>query len=465
MAEPSGALLRAIPAVSEVLDSGPGRALAAEFGPGAVRFELRALLELVRSEIRGGRRQSVPPPAALAEELRGRLVRLARPEGRRAINATGILLHTGLGRAPLCSEATAALSGLGGYSLLQADPQSGERSLREEKVERLLVELTGCEAATVVNNNAAATMLVLSALAAGREAIISRGQLIEIGGAFRLPDVLARSGAIMREVGTTNRTHLRDYEAALSPATGAIIHVHTSNYRVRGFAGTPDIAELCTLGRRAGVPVIDDLGSGALVPLSTFGLPDEPLVSASLAAGANVACFSGDKLICGPQSGIICGRKAAVERIRKDPFARMFRVDKLTIAALEATLLHFLDGESWKCRLPLYRMMARPMDELRAQADGLAAALAGLPAVAAEAVEETAYLGSGSLPDQGLPTLALALRPEGLSAGALAVRLRTGLPSVFGRIRDGRLLLDMRTVFPEEAGDLAAALRRALGAP
>jgi L-seryl-tRNA(Ser) seleniumtransferase len=462
MAEPQDALLRGIPAVSDVLNSEPGAKLVAEFGAGLVKFELRALLDLLRTEVREGRRPTIPPLTELGEALGARLARLASPQGRRAINATGILLHTGLGRAPLCAEAVAALTGMGGYSLLQADPQSGERSLREEKVERLLMELTGCEAATVVNNNAAATMLVLAALCSGREAVISRGQLIEIGGAYRLPDVFARSGAVMREVGTTNRTHLRDYEAALSPETGAIVHVHTSNYRVRGFAGTPGVGELCALGRTRSVPVIDDLGSGALVPLSGFGLPDEPLVADSIAAGAEVACFSGDKLICGPQSGIICGRRSAIERIRKSPFARMFRVGKLTLAALEATLLHFLDGQSWRTALPLYRMMGRNLDELREQARAVAAELNGLAGVSAEAVEETAYLGSGSLPDQGLPTVALAVRSEALSAGALALRLRTGIPSVFGRIQDRRLLLDMRTVFPEEAEALGRALREVL---
>jgi L-seryl-tRNA(Ser) seleniumtransferase len=347
--------------------------------------------------------------------------------------------------------------------VLQADRETGARSLREEQVERLLVELTGCEAATVVNNNAAATMLALNTLAAGREVVVSRGQLIEIGGSYRLPDVMARSGATMREVGTTNRTHLRDYEAAVGEATGALIHVHTSNYRVRGFSGTPDVRELCALGRARSVPVIDDLGSGALVRLAEFGLADEPLVADSIAAGAELACFSGDKLICGPQSGIICGRRATVEKVRKNPFARMFRVGKLTLAALEATLVHFVNG-TWRTELPLYRLLSRRVEELESCAARLAAELGALPVLAVRFSAETAYVGSGSLPDEGLVGRAVALAPKKLSVDELARRLRAGSPAVFGRIAGGELILDMRTVFPDEFGALAARVREALAA-
>ena len=344
MGNPSVDLLRTIPSVTQVLTSEPGRELAREFGHGLTTFELRSFLDDLRRDIRGGAIESMLSLEQLADELRLRLARLSQAAGRRAINATGILLHTGLGRAPLCREAIDAIAACHGYSVLQASLESGDRSLREAAVQRILIELTGCEAATIVNNNAAATMLILNTLAAGKEVIISRGQLIEIGGSFRMTDVMAQSSATLREVGTTNRTHLRDYENAISDRTGAIIHVHTSNYRIRGFASTPDVPELVELGRRHNISVIDDLGSGALVPLREFGLTDEPLVRDSIAAGIDVACFSGDKLICGPQSGIICGRAAAIERIRKNPFARMFRVGKLTLAALQATLIHFLNA-------------------------------------------------------------------------------------------------------------------------
>jgi L-seryl-tRNA(Ser) seleniumtransferase len=290
--------------------------------------------------------------------------------------------------------------------------------------------------------------------------VVSRGQLIEIGGSYRLPDVMARSGAIMREVGTTNRTHLRDYETAVGEATGALIHVHTSNYRVRGFAGTPDLRQLCALGRSRSVPVIDDLGSGALVRLAEFGLGDEPLVAESIAAGAELACFSGDKLICGPQCGIVCGRRETVERLRRNPFARMFRVCKLTMAALEATLIHFVN-EDWREALPLYRMLARPVDELDSAAASLNAELTGVPGLAVRVSAETAYVGSGTLPDQGLPSRTVALAPSGLSVDEFARRLRSGSPAVFGRIAGGELLLDMRTVFPDEVAMLAARVREA----
>jgi L-seryl-tRNA(Ser) seleniumtransferase len=460
MKESSAELLRRIPQVGGFLDSPEGAALAAEFGAGLVKLELRSELEALRVGLRSAGHGEIPGAAELARRVRSRLVRLALPAGRRAINATGIILHTGLGRAPLCAAAAEAVAAMGRYSVLQADRETGSRSLREEKVERLLIELTGCEAAAVVNNNAAATMLALNTLADGREVVVSRGQLIEIGGSYRLPDVMARSGAIMREVGTTNRTHLRDYETAVGEATGALIHVHTSNYRVRGFAGTPDLRQLCALGRSRSVPVIDDLGSGALVRLAEFGLGDEPLVAESIAAGAELACFSGDKLICGPQCGIVCGRRETVERLRRNPFARMFRVCKLTMAALEATLIHFVN-EDWREALPLYRMLARPVDELDSAAASLNAELTGVPGLAVRVSAETAYVGSGTLPDQGLPSRTVALAPSGLSVDEFARRLRSGSPAVFGRIAGGELLLDMRTVFPDEVAMLAARVREA----
>jgi L-seryl-tRNA(Ser) seleniumtransferase len=461
MSENQQQLLRQIPSVSDFLQSAAGVRLTQSFGEGLLKLELRAALGELRSGLQSGRRDAIPETEELAALLRSRLEHAVGPEGRRVINATGILLHTGLGRAPLCSDALGSLAGAGRYSLLQNDPETGERSLREEKIERMLIALTGCEAATVVNNNAAATMLILNTLAEGREAIVSRGQLVEIGGAFRLPDVMARSGAIMREVGTTNRTHLRDYESALCEQTGTMVHVHTSNYRVRGFCGAPDVAELCELGKQRGVPVVDDLGSGALVPLSDFGLADEPLVADSIAAGSEAVCFSGDKLICGPQSGIICGRKETVARLRKNPLARMFRVCKLTIAALEDTLAHFLNG-TYRQQLPFYQMLCRPLSELDEAAGALAGGLEGLSTVEVVVSEEHAYIGSGSLPDQGIPSRAVALRPMSCSVDELARRLRTGKPGVFGRISEDRLLLDLRTTFPDELDALAGRVREAL---
>jgi L-seryl-tRNA(Ser) seleniumtransferase len=329
--------------------------------------------------------------------------------------------------------------------------------LREEKLEVLLRHLTGCEAATVVNNNAAASMLVLQELCAGREVIVSRGQLIEIGGAFRIPEVLRQSGATMVEVGTTNRTHLRDYAAAITPATGALLHVHTSNYRIRGFAGTPGIGELCALGRERSLPVIDDLGSGALVPLTEFGLDPEPLVSESLAAGATAVCFSGDKLICGPQAGLICGTAAVIDRIRRNPFARMFRVCKLTLAALETTLTHFVDG-SYRERLPFYRLLATPPAVLARRARALRRRLPAALAATVRIEAGESFVGSGSIPDTGIPTRVLVVPAPPRQAAHLATALRTGTPAIFCRIHDDALCFDLRTVAPADLAVLATRL-------
>ena len=487
-AHKSAGLLRQIPSVSDLLGSGPVAELAREFGEGAVKLELRALLDEKREAIRSGRLGGAPDAASLVPELERRLIRLTRPEGRAAINAAGILLHTGLGRAPLCKEAVEALSGCGGYTILQASIEAGGRSVREEKIEKLLVELTGCEAATVVVNNAAATMIILNTLAAGKEVVISRSQLVEIGGSFRMPDVMVRSGCVLREVGATNRTHLRDYRDAISMKTGAIMHVHTSNYRIRGFAGWPDVRELCELGGELGVPVIDDIGSGALVPLSRYGITDEPLVKDSIAAGTEVACFSADKLICGPQGGVICGSRRVIERIRKNPLARMFRTSKMELAALEATLLHFVNG-TYERALPFYQMLSQKVEELEARAGKLIAEIGTIPAAALSIEDDLSYVGSGSAPDEGIPTKvvrlvpASALRPveslrvvqeaerqaqgalsssKGGSVEKLARALRRNIPSVFARISGEAVLLDMRTVAPGEVEALARAVKAAL---
>jgi len=468
-------LLREIPSVSVLLASGPVAELAREFGEGAVKLELRALLDEKRDGIRAGRLDSAPDAASLVPELERRLIRLTRPDGRAAINAAGILLHTGLGRAPLCKEAVEALSGCGGYTILQTSIETGERSLREEKIEKLLVELTGCEAATVVNNNAAATMIILNTLAEGKEVVISRSQLVEIGGSFRMPDVMARSGCVLREVGTTNRTHLRDYRDAIGMKTGALMHVHTSNYRIKGFAGWPDVRELCALGGELGVPVIDDIGSGSLVPLSRYGITDEPLVKDSIAAGAEVACASADKLICGPQGGAICGSRRTIERIRKNPLARMFRTSKMELAALEATLLHFVNG-TYEQALPFYRMLSRKVEELEARARKLVAEIGEVKA-AVSTEDDLSYIGSGSAPEEGIPTKVVKLVPasalrqaqgalsssKGGSAEKLARALRRNIPSVFARISGEAVLLDMRTIVPDEVGPLARAVKAALG--
>jgi L-seryl-tRNA(Ser) seleniumtransferase len=460
----SNELFRAIPSVTVFLASQRGLALSAEFGEGAVKFELRDLLDQIRRDIRDGKVSDLPTIDALGELLRDRLNRLVRPAGRRAINATGILLHTGLGRAPLCDEAIEAMATCSHYLPLQASLDTGDRSLREEKIQRMLIELVGCQAATIVNNNAAATMLILNTLAAGKEVVISRGQLIEIGGSFRMTDVMAQSSATLREVGTTNRTHLRDYAGAINENTGAIIHVHTSNYRIRGFTGTPEVGELVELGRKHQIPVIDDLGSGALVSLKPFGLADEPLVRDSIAAGSDIVCFSGDKLICGPQSGIICGRKELIEKIRKNPYARMFRVCKLTLAGLEATLLHFINAPAYLEKIPFYRMLSRPIDELQRDAQTIATALGRIDGIEAAVGEDVAYVGSGSIPDEGVPTRVVRMTHRTTDVAELTRRLRRGIPSVFGRLQGRTLVLDTRTLFDGEVNLLIQAVTKAVGA-
>jgi L-seryl-tRNA(Ser) seleniumtransferase len=452
--------------MSRLLGTDAFAQLAGEYGPGLAKFQLREVLGACRAAVLAATRAEVPTVDALMAETRTQLLRVARPAGRDAINATGILLHTGLGRAPMCREAVDALARFDHYSLLQTDLADGGRGLREEKVERLLAAITGCEAVCVVNNNAAATMLVLTVLAAGREVVISRGQLVEIGGSFRIPDVMAASGALLREVGTTNRTHVRDYEAAIVDGrTAAILRVHTSNYRIRGFVAAPELTELVALAHSRGLPVIDDLGSGALVSLQRFGLPDEPLVQDSIAAGVDVCCFSGDKLISGPQAGIIAGKRSVIERMRKHPFARIARVCKMTLAALEATLCHFLDGASLWSAIPLYQMLGRAPDDLQRQAETLQARIGVVAGTDVQIVAHESFIGSGSLPDRGLPSRALSLGHAALGSHELSRRLRTSFPSVLGHIAGGTLLLDMRTVQPNEVDTLARVVREALAAP
>ena len=453
-----------IPSVSSFVASPEGQALCGSFGEEITKLELRRMLEELRTQIREGDLSVIPENTNIAAELRKRMLRFTSPQGRVAVNATGILLHTGLGRAPLCDEAIAMLSGMNRYSVLQTGLASGKRSMREEKIERMLSELTGCEAATVVNNNAAATMLALNTLASGREVIVSRGQLVEIGGSFRMPDVMAAGMVIMREVGTTNRTHLYDFERNIGEKTGALIRVHASNYRVRGFTAMPEIKELCDLGRRYHLPVIDDLGGGALVRLSQFGLTDEPLVADSLRAGSDVVCFSADKLICGPQAGILCGKKELIQRIRKNPFARMFRVCKLTLAALEATLLHFVN-DTYRSALPFYKMLSVANATLEERAGRLLEIINEINGLKAGSADDLSYIGSGSLPDEGVPTKVVRIaleRPlsDCTSLEKIVAELRLSVPSIFCRIQENAIMFDMRTLFDGQEVYIASSVRR-----
>ncbi|RPJ01349.1 MAG: L-seryl-tRNA(Sec) selenium transferase, partial [Candidatus Aminicenantes bacterium] len=416
---------RKIPSLDSFLADEAVAPLIDRFGREAVVASARDALDDVRAAIAssapetGAVSPSSPVPGpdisahAIVDRLRFRLERKFAPSLAPAINATGVIMHSGLGRAVLSTAAGEALAAVAsGYSTLALDLEAGKRVPRDRHVEGLLRELTGAEAATVANNNAAATVLILNTLARGKEVIVSRGQLVEIGGSFRMPDVMATSGAVLREVGTTNKSHLADYEAAISESTGAILRVHHSNYRIVGFADEPSIEELAALGLARGVPVIDDLGSGALVDLARFGLATEPLVQASVRAGADIVCFSGDKLIGGPQSGLIVGRSDWVRKIRKNPLARAFRCGKLTLAALESTLKLFLAPDTLTGRHPIYRMLALTPDELGRRADALAGSLRkALPATIAVSVEDGAsQVGSGAVPVETLPSKVLAVR-------------------------------------------------------
>ena len=402
----------------------------------------RTLLDRAREEIQAG-----ADPGDLRARLGEELRVLRAPRLRRVLNATGVIVHTNLGRAPLADAAVARVAEVaGGYSNLEYDLHTGARGSRQDHAAAILRRLTGAEAALVVNNNAAAVLLALAALAEGRDVLVSRGELIEIGDGFRIPDVLARSGARLVEVGTTNRTRAADYEAAVGEQTAMLLRVHQSNFRVVGFTEQPRLAELGAVARRHGLPLVDDLGSGALV-----ALPDEPSARDALAGGADLVCFSGDKLLGGPQAGVVVGRADLVERLRRHPLQRALRADKLTLAALEATLALYLEPARARAEVPVLRALEEPSESIRERALRLAASIGG-------DVEETiARVGGGALPLAELPSWACAVEET------LSRPLRCGEPPVVGVVRDGKLLLDCRTLTDGDAADVAEAVRAARG--
>jgi L-seryl-tRNA(Ser) seleniumtransferase len=423
--------LRDLPSVDEL-----ARAVDDPLAVGAAR----AVLARAREDITAGF-----DPGDLVERLGAELEAARRPALRRTLNATGVVVHTNLGRAPLADAALERIREVGrGYSNLEYDLTTGTRGSRQDHVAALLRRLTGAEAALVVNNNAAALLLALAALAEGREVVVSRGELIEIGDGFRIPDVLERSGARLVEVGTTNRTRATDYERAIGPDTALLLRVHQSNFRLVGFTELPAVEELAGVAGRHGLPLVDDLGSGVLVEL-----PEEPSARQSLEAGADLVCFSGDKLLGGPQAGIVVGRAELVERLRRHPLQRALRADKLTLAALEGTLGLYLEPERALQEVPVLRMLFEPLDAVRARAERLAGLVEGT-------VEETVgRVGGGALPLAELPSFACAIE-EDLAAG-----LRAGDPPVIGIVRDGRLMLDCRTVSDTEVDEVAAVVRAA----
>jgi L-seryl-tRNA(Ser) seleniumtransferase len=441
---------RRVPSVDALLRSAPGRRAGDRFGREVVKGAIRAVVEEVRTAAARGRE---PPEdqivMARAVNLAARMALGLSP----VINATGVVLHTNLGRAPLPEPAARAAARVGrSYSDLEVERETGKRGRRTTRAEFLLMAITGAEGALVVNNNAAALLLALAGLSRRKDVLVSRGELIEIGGEFRLPEIMAASGARLVEVGTTNRTRLADYRRALSDRTGMILKVHPSNYRVVGFAQSPDAGSLAELAHRAGVPLLHDIGSGLLTPARTVPR-EEPAASAALEAGADLVCFSGDKLLGGPQAGILLGRRELVERLRRHPIARAVRVDKMTVAALEVVLRMHADGR--REELPAWRSLVAPTASVRARAQAMAASLDGAGVGRTESVA-----GGGSLPGYAIPSQGVRLsasRPE-----RLAARLRTGSPPVFCRVEEDALLFDLRTVDPADDRKLLRAVRYAL---
>ena len=439
---------RVLPSVDQMLTSPEGLLLTEEYGRLAVVTAVRAGLEIARAKIRAGE-----DGAALATELPRRvaedLAAAARSALRPLLNLTGTVLHTNLGRAILAEEAvSAATAAMANPLALEFDLSGGGRGQRDDHLRGLLCELTGAEDATIVNNNAAAVLIALNTLSEGREAIVSRGELIEIGGAFRMPDIMARAGAKLVEVGTTNRTHPRDYEGAIGPETGVILKVHTSNYRIEGFTAEVPAPRLAEIARKGGVPLLNDLGSGSLVDLSTFGLRREPTVAEAVAEGADLVTFSGDKLLGGPQAGFIVGKRDLIAAINRNPLKRAVRLDKIRIAALEATLRLYRDPDRLGERLPTLRFLTRPQAEIAAQATRLAPAIDALlkpHGYSAARCDCQSQVGSGALPVDTIPSAGLRLIGSGGDAPErLSARLRALPLPVVGHIRDGALILDLR---------------------
>jgi L-seryl-tRNA(Ser) seleniumtransferase len=446
--------LKRIPAVDRLLHEPAIAALR----PRLSHETVVGLIREVLAEVRGRALSGAGDPAELAPAgIAAKAAALLTPRLRPVINATGILIHTNLGRAPLAPSAQEAATRVAaGYASLEMDLASARRISRLDAVRERLCQLTGAEDALAVNNNAAAVFLVLHVLSAGREVIVSRGELVEIGGSFRLPDIMQASGAALREVGTTNRTRLSDYRAAVGPRTGAILKVHPSNFVMRGFTEAVPVKALAGLAREHGLPLVEDVGSGALTQHPPAYMHGEPRIQDSLREGADLVTCSGDKLLGGPQAGLILGAAAWVSRLRAHPLARILRLDKLHLAALEATLLEYLCGDEGLARIPLYRMMSRPLETLKSVGAEMLArmAAAGIPRECLALAETEAAAGGGSLPQEHLPSIAVTLELPGGSLDDFARRLRTGVPAIVGRLEQNRLLLDLRALNEEEWGVL-----------
>jgi L-seryl-tRNA(Ser) seleniumtransferase len=456
--------LREIPAVNVVLSSAPVRTLLLSHRRELVTEAVAETLRAVRDKIVGAAVESEMlldlTPEGLGTRVCERVADCMRPSLRRVINATGVVLHTNLGRAPLPEEALAQVIDIAArYNNLELDLTTGERGTRYSHVEQLVCRLTSAEAAMAVNNNAGAVLLILSALCRDREVVVSRGELVEIGGAFRVPDVMVQGGARLVEVGTTNKTHEQDYESAITPHTGAILKVHSSNFKIVGFTSTPTVAELAEISRRRGVPLLVDWGSGVMVDLERFGLEHESTMPELIEQGADIVTFSGDKLLGGPQAGFIVGRRSLVEKCRRHPLTRALRIDKLSLAALEATLKLYLDPEKAITRIPTLRALAMTKDDLRPVATRLASAVRNaLPDAIVEICDGFSQAGGGSLPGVEIPTVLVAARTVE-PVHKLEISLRRHDPPIMVRVHNGQLLLDPRALWPEDIDIIASALR------
>lgn len=445
--------LRDLPSVDQLLQGAQVQEWIVAYGRPLTVEAIRSALNQARA--RFAQTGDLPNLVAILQEAQNILEKWITPTLLPVINATGVVLHTNLGRAPLSQAALfAAQSVSAGYSTLEYDLERGQRGSRLIHAEALLQRLTGAEAALVVNNNAASVLLILTALARRRGVVIARSQLVEIGGGFRVPEVMKQSGARLIEIGATNRVHLSDYEAALEEKPALILRAHRSNFRLIGFTSEPELSEIAVVARQAGIPLVDDLGSGALLDTARFGLGHEPMVQESLAAGADLVCFSGDKLLGGPQAGIIIGRADLIARLKKHPLARAIRADKLCLAALSATLLHYVKDEAER-EIPIWRMIAAPLELLKERAAAWAATLGQGEVLLGEST-----IGGGSLPGETLPTYLLALSVS--KPDRVLTRLRQQRPPIIARLDENRVILDPRTVLPEQERDLLAGVRAAL---
>jgi L-seryl-tRNA(Ser) seleniumtransferase len=457
MAEQSADLLRELPSVDRLLNHSRCKALLNRYQRDYVLQKSREILERLRADIRDGRKMAADDltDSAIVSRIEAGMAEESRPGLIRVVNATGTILHTNLGRALLPERAIEAVSAVAGQAVnLEYDLAAGKRGRREKSVEDLLVELTGAESATVVNNNAAAVLLGLNTLADGKEVVVSRGELIEIGGSFRIPEIMGKSGARLKEVGSTNRTHPEDYQNAINERTALLLKVHTSNYKIVGFSSEVTLEQLVAIGKKHNLPVMEDLGSGALIDLSKYGLPKEPIVAERVRAGADVVTFSGDKILGGPQAGLMVGKKEWIARMNRNHLQRALRCGKLTLAALEATLRLYRQSPDITQAIPTLKAFIRPLGEIHAMGEQI---LAKLQARLGDGFrvnlgDSTSQIGSGALPTEELPTVVIVIEHASLSATRIAEKFRAADPPIIGRISDDRFLLDLRAIF--DPGDV-----------